>query len=148
MIVVPKGVVPSLVLNAELNCVGGLEDLRYRDREGEGVSVGAAVDVVQVQTWNILEGAPRVKGDPDQDRLFKGQVSNPNSAREQMLLDGTGLQTNLLGFEPVPQVQVVCSWLDEVQDQTGTIISSFWKMNKREKRSVSMRKHISNYKLG
>lgn len=58
MIVVPKGVVMSLVLNTELYCVGGLHDLWYGDGEGEGVNVRAAIDVVQVQTWNILERAP------------------------------------------------------------------------------------------
>lgn len=58
MVVVPKGVVMSLVLNTELYVVGGLQDLWYRDGEGEGVCFGAAIDVVQVQTWNILERAP------------------------------------------------------------------------------------------
>lgn len=115
LVVVPEGVVLSLVLNAELHCAGRLEDLRYRHREGEGVGVGAAVDVVQVQTRNVLEGAPRVKGDPDRHRLVKGEVSDLNGAGEKTLLDRTSLQTNLLGSEPVPQVQIVCSWRDEVQ---------------------------------
>lgn len=70
----------SLVLNAELHCVGGLEHLWYRDREGEGVGVVAAIDIVHVQTRNILEGAPRVKGDPDRYGLVKGEVSDLNGA--------------------------------------------------------------------
>lgn len=80
VVVVPVGVVLSLVLNAELHSVGGLKDLRHSDGEGEGVRVGAAVDVVQVQTWNVLEGAPRVKGDPDRHRLVKAEVSDLDSA--------------------------------------------------------------------
>lgn len=80
MIVVPEGVVASLVLDAELYCVGGFQDLGNSDSEGEGVDVEAAVDIVQVETWNVLEAAPRIKGDPDRDGLFKRQVSDLNSA--------------------------------------------------------------------
>lgn len=46
LVVVPEGLVLSLVLDAELHSVGGLKDLWYRDGEGERVSVGAAIDVV------------------------------------------------------------------------------------------------------
>lgn len=63
-VVVPEGPVPSLVLNAELHPVGRVQELRHRQGEGEGVGVGAAVHVVQVAAGNVLEGAPRVEGDP------------------------------------------------------------------------------------
>ncbi len=143
-VVVPEGAIMSLVLDAELYRVRGQEDLRYRDRKGEGVGVRAAIDVVKVQTWNVLEGAPWVKGDSDRDGLLKGEVSDLNSAWEQTLLYRTGLQANLLCFEPVPQVQIVCSWLDKVQNKAWATICSFWRTNMRAAGQFVWKTHDNN----
>lgn len=58
IVVIPEDVVRSLVLYAELHSLWELEDLRHQDGKGEGVCVGAAVDVVQVLTLNILKRVP------------------------------------------------------------------------------------------
>lgn len=110
----------SLVLDAELHSVGGHQVLGYRDGEGEGVRVGAAVDVVQVLAPDVLEGAPGVKRDSDRDRLLKADVPDLDGTREEVVLYGTRLQTNLLCFKPDSQVQIVCSWWGKVQNQART----------------------------
>lgn len=91
LVVVPEGSVLRPVLDAELNDAGGSEVLGHEDGEGEGVRVGAAVDVVHVQAGDVLEGAPGVEGDPDPHPLLEGEVLDLDRPREQKLPDGAGL---------------------------------------------------------
>lgn len=91
LVVVPVGLVRCLILNAELHCTGEFAVLRHRNGEGEGVCVGTTIDVVQVLTGNVLEGVPRVEGDPDPHQLLEGQVLDLDCSWEQTVLDGTGL---------------------------------------------------------
>lgn len=114
LVVVPEGLVLGLVLDAELDSARKSEVVGHRDGEGEGVCVRAAVDVVHVQAGDVLEGAPRVEGDPDPHPLVEREVLDLDRPGEETLLDGAGLQTHVLRFEPVPQMQVVCCWFHKV----------------------------------
>lgn len=79
------------------------------------------------------------------DGLLEADILDLDCPRERALLERAVLQADMVAFQPIPEVQIVCSRLGEVQDQTKN--SLLWICERKDKDRFNYVCALKQYKI-